>query len=586
MDDWDKLDQQFNGGKSAAAPVDAWAALDASFAKPQAAAPTVPTVQAVAAPSKPTGTQTRMDRILQGMRDPIDGGAQLLTHMLPKGLVDAGNSANNWLADKTGLVARIPEGGVDQQIKEREAAYQEAHRASQPATLSSLITGQKEDPGFDGYRMLGNVASPVNIAAASRLPQLASLGGRVALGAGYGAGSAALAPVVEGDFPSEKLKQIGTGAAFGGAMPVATGALSRVISPKASTNSSLQMLKKEGVNPTIGQALGGRLNALEEKLTSVPILGDAISSARGRALSQFNKAAINRATVPVGQKVDSIGQKGVMDAGNKVSGAYDDALTSLGPVQFDSQFSQQAGQLQGMANNLLPAMRDKFNKTYQQVVVGRMSPNGTMLPEAFKKVDSELEVIASRYGKSSVASEQEAGDAIKQLRTILKEQAARSDPAAAAKLAKADAGWANLVRVEGAAKSAKNNDGVFTPAQLNMAAQTADQSVRKRAVSRGTALMQDLGNAGQGVLGNRVPNSFTTDRALIAGGGLGAYLINPAIPAGLLGGAAMYTAPAQKLLVGAASSRPKAAKAVAEALDKRAAMALPLSVQLGLGLLN
>lgn len=98
--------------------------------------------------------------------------------------------------------------------------------------------------------------------------------------------------------------------------------------------------------------------------------------------------------------------------------------------------------------------------------------------------------------------------------------------------------------------------------------------------------MQDLANAGQNVIGNKVPNSFTTDRALIAGGGLGSYLINPAIPAGLLGGAALYTSPAQKLLVGAASSRPKAAKAVAEALDKRAAYALPLSVQLGLGLLN
>lgn len=542
--------------------------------------------EAAALPAPAAVPQNGLDRVMQGMRDPIDGGAQLLTHILPKSVVDAGNSANNWLADKTGLVARIPEGGIDQQIKDREVAYQAARVAGQPSTLSSQITGKKPSPGFDGLRMLGNVASPINVIAASRLPQLASIGGRVALGAGYGAASGATNPVVDGNFASEKLKQIGTGAAFGGAMPMVTGALSRIINPNAASNPSLKILTNEGVQPTIGQTLGGRANALEEKMTSLPIMGDAISAARGRALAQFNKAAINRATAPVDQSVDAIGQKGVLDAGNKITGAYDDALSSLGTVQFDQQFSAQANQLQTMASNLLPDMQRKFQKTYQDLVVSRMSPNGTMLPETFKKVDSELGVIASRYGKSSVASEQETGDAIKQLRTILKEQAARSDPSAAAKLAKADQGYANLVRVEGAAKSAKNNDGIFTPAQLNMAAQTADQSVRKRAISRGTALMQDLGNAGQDVLGNRVPNSFTTDRALIAGGGLGAYLINPAIPAGLLGGAAMYSAPAQKLLVGAASSRPQAAKAVAKALDKRAAYALPLSVQLGLGLLN
>ena len=48
---------------------------------------------------------------------PYRGGAQLLTHMLPSGVVQAGNDLNNWLADKTGMVARLPAGGVDQQTK-------------------------------------------------------------------------------------------------------------------------------------------------------------------------------------------------------------------------------------------------------------------------------------------------------------------------------------------------------------------------------------------------------------------------------------------------------------------------------------
>src|SRR5512139_2637724 len=67
-----------------------------------------------------------VERFGMGMADPIQGGAQLLTKLLPDSVVQAGNAANNWLADKTGLVARLPEGGVDQQTREREAAYNAA----------------------------------------------------------------------------------------------------------------------------------------------------------------------------------------------------------------------------------------------------------------------------------------------------------------------------------------------------------------------------------------------------------------------------------------------------------------------------
>lgn len=587
-DDWDKLDRQFSGSAvPAAGSRDPWDELDAAQVR-SAASPVVakstPVVKKMADLPKVGQPQTRLDRFIKGVRDPIDGGAQLFMHAIGPENEKKIIAANNWAADKTGLFARLPEGGVDQQIAQDEQAYQAARRAAQPRDLTSIISGQQKDPGFDGWRMTGNIASPVNLVAAAKLPQAASMAGRIALGSGFGAATSALAPVTQGDFTEEKKKQVGVGALAGGILPGITSGLSRVIMPKAAGNAQLQLLKSEGVRPTIGQALGGTANSIEEKLTSLPLMGDAISAARRRSAGQFNAAAINRATGPVGQRVDKIGQDGVMEAGNKISGAYDDALSSLGPVQFDSQFSQQASQLQNMARNLVPDMQRKFEKTYQDIVVGRMSPQGTMLPETFKKVDSELALMGSKYGKSSAASEQEAGDAIKQLRTILQEQAARSDPAAAGKLKAADEAYANLVRVEGAAKSAKNNGGVFSPAQLNMAIQTADNSVRKRAVSRGTALMQDLGNAGQSVLGNKIPDSGTAGRAMYGVGALSTGIINPAIPAGLLGGAALYTPQAQRLLVGAASARPQGAKAVAGALDKRAAMALPLSVQIALGL--
>lgn len=589
MNEWDKLDQEYSGGEAVQGSGDPWADLDAQFTKPQQAAAQKQPVKTVSQLPQNGAKQTRMDRLIQGIRDPIDGGAQLLTNIMPEGLVSSVNTANNWLADNTGMVGRLPEGGVNQQVQEREIAYQQARRDAMPETIESQISGKKEEPGLDGYRLAGNVISPVNLAAGARVPIAASTIGKVATGAAVGAGLSALNPVVvpdSGNYADEKLKQMAAGGVFGAALPLIGGGLSRIISPNASKNANLQMLKDEGVNPTVGQALGGRWNAAEEKLTSLPIMGDAISMARGRGLEQFNKAAINRAVKPIGEKVDDVGQKGIMQAGDKLSSAYDDALNSLGPVSFDNTFAAQASQLQGMANNLVPAMRDKFMNAYRDIVVGRMSPNGSMLPETFKKVDSELGTIASRYGKSGVASEQEAGDAIKQLQTILLEQAKRSNPNAGAKLDDVDKGWANLVRIEGAGGAAKNSEGVFTPGQLNSAIRTADQSVRKRAMARGTALMQDLGNAGQAVLGNKVPNSFTADRGWMGAVGIGSGVVSPWIPAGLLGGAAAYTSPAQKALVAAVSKRPESAKKVAEALRKRSMLALPVGTQATYGLLG
>lgn len=526
-----------------------------------------------AAPAANAAPLSRLDKIGRGAIDPIDGGAQLLTNLLPKSVVETGNRVNNWLADKTGLVARLPEGGVDQQVREKEIAYQ-ARRAAAGET------------GLDGYRILGNIVSPLNLAAASRIPVATSLAGRVGTGIATGAAFGALTPVGEGDFADEKGKQIAMGAAFGGALPVVTNSLGRLISPNATRNPDLRMLKEEGVRPTIGQALGGQWNALEEKLMSMPIVGDAISVARGRAREDFNKAAINRATAPVGVKAAGVGQEGVAKAGDAISAAYNSALGKITGVQLDSQFNTQLNQLRGMAQGLTSEMSGKFDRAVRELVMRKVSQTGSILPDDYKAVDSELGRLAADFGKSTAASERELGAAVLQLQNLLKQQMMRSNPAVAGELRAADAAWANLVRVEGASKAAMNNNGVFTPAQLNAAARAADDSVRKRAVARGDALMQDLGRAGQNVLGNKVPNSGTGERLMYNVGALGSYLVNPAIPASLLAGASLYTSPLQRLLVASASARPALAQPTANALRNASPVLIPAGSQLGAGILE
>ena len=520
----------------------------------------------------PAPELSRTARVIKGIRDPIDGGAQLLTNALPSGLVEGGNRLNNWLADKTGLVGRLPEGGVDQQVREQEAAYQ---------------ASRGPDAGFDGYRVLGNVVSPANLAIASRVPLAASIPGRVGVGIASGGASSALNPVArEGDFWAEKAKQVGIGAASGGVTPLVTGAIGRVISPNASTNANLQLLKDAGVRPTVGQSLGGAANRVEEKAMSLPIVGDAISAARERAREQFNQAAINRAVAPVGGQVDEVGQAGIQRAGDLLSKSYDDAISKVKAVKFDPQFAQDVGQLRTMAQNMTPEMAKRFNTTIDDVLGPRISGTGSMLGTTYKQIDSKLGQEAAKFGKSSDPLQQELGDAYKQLQALLKQQAARSSPEFAKAIKAADTGWANLVRVEGAGKAAQNAEGVFTPAQLNAAIRQADGSVRGRSMARGTALMQDLGNAGQQVLGNKVPNSGTVDRLMLGGAGLGAYLVDPLIPTALIGGAAMYSQPAQSLLRAAVSARPQSAQAVRDSLLQTTPRLLPGAAQVGLGLLN
>lgn len=516
---------------------------------------------------------TSIDRFIKGLRDPIDAGAQILGNITPKPIGNAVDTANNWLADNTGLVARLPVGGVDQMVRDAEKTYQAKRSAS-------------GDTGIDGIRIIGNVVNPANLAIASRVPVAASLAGRVGIGAGVGGVSGALTPVADGDFSTEKAKQVALGAAVGGVIPAVGNAISRVVNPANVENAKLQMLKSEGVSPTIGQTLGGWANRLEEAAQSVPILGDAIMAARSRAKDQFNSAAINRASSKVGESVDSIGANGVREAGDAISHYYNQALGKVSGVPLDAQFSSNLSQLQGMANNLTPDMARKFNTVLNDMVLSRVSPNGSILGQTYKTIDSDLGSIASRYGKSSQASEQELGDAVSQLKNLLNQQMRRANPAVDAMLKKADEAWANLVRVEGAAKAAKNAEGVFTPAQLNTAVQVADDSVRKRAVSRGTSLMQDLADSGQSVLGNKYPDSGTARRLMLGGAGLGAGLLNPAIPAALFGGAGLYTAPAQRALNFLVGSRPEFSGLLADRIQQGMPYLLPASGQVASGLLN
>lgn len=451
------------------------------------------------------------------------------------------------LADPGVAVAQLGANAIGQgdTVNHGIAEHEKKYQAARAEAGSS---------GFDPARLAGNVAMTTLMGAAAPAVSTGPLRQAALAGASYGA----LTPITDGgeSFWKDKAKETALGAATGPATSILGRMLARVVSPNASVNPNLKLLRDEGVQPTIGQSLGGAANAVEEKLTSLPIMGDRIAAMRNRAIDQFNNAAINRSVAPIGEKVQGIGQGAVAEAGDKLSDAYRNALKDVNHVNFDTPaFNQNLDQLQQMATGLTGGLDKKFERTLTDVVLRRMSPNGSILGTDLKAVDSELGKIAAKWQGSSAASEKEFGDAVLQLKSILSSEVGAVHPEVAKALKAADTGYANLVRVEGASKAGINNEGRFTPAQLNGAIRGADRSVRDRATARGEALMQDLGNAGN-MLGNRVPDSGTVGRGLLAGVGLGAGTLNLGIPAGLIAGAAAYTPPVQNALAALISRRP------------------------------
>lgn len=128
------------------------------------------------------------------------------------------------------LAANVAQLGdpVNQAIADKERQY-EAERKS---------VGSE---GFDWARTGGNVASPVNLLAASRLPMAATTGGRIGQGAAIGAVGGAAQPVTDGSegYWGTKALQTGLGAGLGAAVTPIAGKLGDMVARKLEAPSGV-----------------------------------------------------------------------------------------------------------------------------------------------------------------------------------------------------------------------------------------------------------------------------------------------------------------------------------------------------------
>jgi hypothetical protein len=246
-------------------------AFSAAFSAPAPANPTGKVAGVASAPQPPADQPaatpvTAAQRLGQGLIDPMNAGAQLLTHTLPGGLVDAVNRGTQWVNDQpvigpiTKALGMVPATApqVDASIANQEQRYQAARTAA----------GQS---GTDWLRLGGNVVSPVTIGAAMIAPAAgagAGIGGLAAAGVGSGALGGALQPVTQDAatrFGGQKLGQMLAGAGTGG---IATPAMSKVILPLASKAAAPIM---STVGSYLSKTFGGAADAQAAGQAASPV---------------------------------------------------------------------------------------------------------------------------------------------------------------------------------------------------------------------------------------------------------------------------------------------------------------------------
>jgi hypothetical protein len=263
-------------------------------------------------------------------------------------------------------------------------------------------------------------------------------------------------------------------------------------------------------------------------------------------VDSFNRAAIDLALDPIGVKLPKtmeLGRTAIDYANKKLGEAYDRLLPNT-VFRADPVFNTELSNLRTLVTELPKDQARQFEAIFENRVQKRLDPNGVMLGDTMKQVESELGKISRDYGSSADAAQRQLGSAVDEIRNLLRQNLQRNNPDQAAELEAINSAYARFVRVQAASSRRANTGGVFTPNDLSNAVRQTDTSVRKGRYARGNALMQDLSDPASAVLPQKVPDSGTAGRlAAMSALGLGAEsgALSPYQIAAALGLAAPYT---------------------------------------------
>lgn len=344
-------------------------------------------------------------------------------------------------------------------------------------------------------------------------------------------------------------------------------------------------LAGKGVPLTVGQMVGGAAKGIEDKATSIPILGDMIRNAQRRGLEGANRAAFNDTLGAVGEKLPAhvdIGSDAYSYTKQRLGDLYDEVLAPL-TVTKDKTFSQALSAAKAQIGKIGdPATRASALSALKTSLESRFAKGGQMAGQDLKDAQSDLGSHISDFSTASgpgATWSRKAADALKTAKTAVEDLVSRTDPAAGEQLANVNKGWSLLKPLETAtAKAGVKGDGIFT---MNQLSQGVTKGKAASTVAAGNAPHQELAGAAARLLPSSVPDSGTAGRLMgpaVLTGLLSGHipLASAASPvlapvAGLIGGtSALYTRSGQKALTVMMASRSPVVRNLGEQLRRLA----------------
>jgi len=490
--------------------------------------------------------QSRMEVALEALRNPVgvEGKTRVVGPMLVGGLGETikGAGAASQLLPEAVISPETSQNIINVGSAMTEGASKEFPKATAAGQIGAYLApamGMQK-----GINAIKSVPQAANIIG--KIPSYASaMGEQAAIGGGI---SALTTPTEEG-----RGQSAATGAGLGAlGVPVMAG-VSRVLSPVMTPEIKKMIAEKISMTP--GQIMGGMLKSLEDKATSLPIVGEAINAARRKGIEDFNRAAYKRALEPINGEVPlTTGREGVRSVKIQLEDAYDSLLPKL-TFKPDATLFDSLSSLKKNVAGLKQEDALLVSNDVKDMIQSRMSDKGIIDGNTFKIVEEDLNKIIGDY-KGSTGSQATIGRAYQQALADIRESLGRSNPQFADELAKINTGYANYARIRAAGSRAGTSE-TFTPNQLSAAVRSADKSAGKGQTATGQALMQDLTDAAEKVLPSQIKDSGTAARLLATD--LKSWLIGAATSAPYMPGGRQLT---QTLL----TERPETAKELAKLL--------------------
>jgi len=410
-----------------------------------------------------------------------------------------------------------------------------------------------------GYALKSARALPAAMKLAKAFPLLAPLAGNAALDAG-------LSAAYSTDDRSDAALAGGLGSAGG---QLALRGLGRALGGVFTPSDAARRLMDRGIQPTVGQSVGGLANRTEQAIAGIPIVGSPINRARTRT----NEEVLREGARLSDRNIDLYrGNPGIVDLPKNVTGdellkvvnsnadaLYDNVLARIGNINMSN--SLQGLSILAKKESAARSIKDPSLQTFiDETIAPALSRSGTMDGFTWKRIDSQLGQNAATYSTSSAASDRQLGAVYKELREWWRGDLQDKVPIhLSEQLKSADAAWREAIPLERAAATARasRRGGLPTGDELMASTKVGDRSPLDRNQRYDPNEMEALAKDASEATGNTLGDSGTALRSAamlgVSGAGAGLAGIVPTAATLAASRAATqigYLRPVQKALLG------------------------------------